>query len=111
MVFAHAEDPMVFLAAGRRETIEDLQQAMGDPAVQQEDRLLLGGPPDVTIWAVRGPVTDRWLRTAMRMKPWSGPRGYPSRVGPVTIVATRSRRRSGAARIVVKESEYCPRVS
>jgi hypothetical protein len=56
MVFANAEDPQQFLAVDRWETIEGLQQAMGDPKVQQEIGSLFDGPPEVTVWAVR----DGW---------------------------------------------------
>jgi hypothetical protein len=55
-VYANAQDPQEFLAVDRWETMEGLQQFMGDPSVQAEIGGLFDGPPDVTVWAVR----DGW---------------------------------------------------
>jgi quinol monooxygenase YgiN len=52
-VFANAQDPREFLAIDRWDSIEGLQQFMGDPSVQQEIGSLFEGPPDVTVWAER----------------------------------------------------------
>lgn len=52
-VFSNAQDPQEFLAIDRWDTIEGLQQFMGDPSVQQEIGSLFDGPPDVKIWAER----------------------------------------------------------
>ena len=54
--FAKADDPREFLAMDRWESLEGVQQFMGDPSVQQEIASLFDGPPEVTIWAVR----DGW---------------------------------------------------
>jgi quinol monooxygenase YgiN len=56
MVFANAADPQEFLAVDRWDSIEGLQQFMGEPSVQTEIGSLFDGPPDVTVWAVR----DGW---------------------------------------------------
>ena len=54
MVFANAQDPQEFLAVDRWESMEGLQQFMGDPSVQGEIGSLFDGPPDVTVWAESG---------------------------------------------------------
>ncbi len=56
MVFANAQDPREFLAIDRWDSIEALQESMGDPAVQQEIGSLFDGQPEVTVYAVR----DGW---------------------------------------------------
>jgi hypothetical protein len=53
MVFANAQDPVEFLAVDRWDTMEGLQQFMGDPSVQAEIGGLFASPPEVTVWAVR----------------------------------------------------------
>jgi hypothetical protein len=53
MVFANAQDPREFLAIDRWDTLEGLQQFMGDPSVQADIGSMFDGPPDVTVWAER----------------------------------------------------------
>lgn len=53
MVFASAEDPREFLAVDRWESLEGLQQFMGDPATGQAIGGMFDGPPQVTVWAER----------------------------------------------------------
>lgn len=52
-VFGNVQDPQEFLAMDTWESIEGLQQAMGDPAVQAEIGSLFEGAPEVTVWAPR----------------------------------------------------------
>ena len=56
MVFANPEDQREFLAIDRWETLEALQQAMGDPATQQEIGSLFEGMPEISVWSAR----DGW---------------------------------------------------
>ncbi len=53
MVFANAADPRDFLAIDGWESVEGMQQALGDPSVQAELGSMFDGPPDVTIWVPR----------------------------------------------------------
>lgn len=55
-VFANVHDPLEFLAMDTWESIEGLQQAMGNPDTQTEIGSMFDGQPDVTIWASR----DGW---------------------------------------------------
>jgi len=51
--FANVQDPQEFLAMDTWESIEGLQQAMGDPDTQREIGSLFDGQPDVAIWSPR----------------------------------------------------------
>ena len=53
MVFANAADPLDFLAIDRWESVEGMQGALGDPAVQAEMGSMFDGQPDVTVWVPR----------------------------------------------------------
>ena len=52
-VFANVQDAQVFLAMDTWESIEGLQQAMGDPEVQSAIGSLFDGQPEVAIWSPR----------------------------------------------------------
>jgi quinol monooxygenase YgiN len=52
-VFANVQDPQEFLAMDTWESMEGLQQAMGDPDVQSAIGSLFDGQPEVTIWSPR----------------------------------------------------------
>src|SRR5262245_20194144 len=56
MVFGNAQDPREFLAIDSWNSIEGLQQFMGDPSVQAEIGGMFDGQPEVTVWAAR----DGW---------------------------------------------------
>ena len=53
MVFANVADPMEFLAIDGWESVEALQQFLGDPSVQSEIGGMFDGRPDVTVWVPR----------------------------------------------------------
>lgn len=53
MVFANATDPMDFLAIDGWESVEGMQQALGDPSVQAEMGSMFDGQRDVTVWVPR----------------------------------------------------------
>ena len=52
-VFANVQDPTEFMAMDTWETMEGLQQAMGNPDTQAEIGSMFDGPPDVSIWSPR----------------------------------------------------------
>lgn len=55
-VYRAMDDPQAFLAVDSWDSMEGLQQFMGDPSVQAEIGKLFDGPPDVTVWEQR----DGW---------------------------------------------------
>ena len=52
-VFADVSDAQEFLAFDTWESLEGLQAAFGDPAIQAEIGRLFEGPPEVRIWSPR----------------------------------------------------------